>query len=71
MDKENRLVVAKGEGTEGRMEWELGVSRCKLLYKEGIINNVLLYSTKNYIQCPMTNHYVKGYFLKRVYNMFN
>ena len=27
---ENRLVVAKGEGVGGRMEWEFGVSRCKL-----------------------------------------
>ena len=29
---ENRLVVAKEEGVGGRMEWEVGVSRCKLLY---------------------------------------
>ena len=35
-DVENRLVVAKGEGFEGGMEWEAGVSRCKLLYIEGI-----------------------------------
>ena len=32
---ENRFVVAKGEGGGG-MEWELGVSRCKLLYIEWI-----------------------------------
>ena len=25
MDMENRLVVAKGEGIGGRMEWEAGV----------------------------------------------
>ena len=31
---ENRLVVAKGRG--GEMEWEFGVSRCKLLYTECI-----------------------------------
>ena len=30
----HRLVVAKGEGVGGGMEWEVGVSRCKLLYKE-------------------------------------
>ena len=36
------------------MEWEVGDSRCKLLYVEGI-NQVLLYGTENYIQCSMTN----------------
>ena len=31
MDIENRLVVAEEEGTvAGGMEWEAGVSRCKL-----------------------------------------
>jgi len=32
LDIENRLVFAKGEGDEGGMDWELRVSRCKLLY---------------------------------------
>ena len=36
MDIENRLVVTKGKGVEGRMEWEFGVSRYKLLYIEWI-----------------------------------
>ena len=49
MDTENRLVVAKGEGVGGRMGWDVGVSRCKLLYTEWINNKVLLYSTDNYI----------------------
>ena len=31
-------------------DWELGVSRCKLLHLEWISNEVLLYSTGNYIQ---------------------
>ena len=31
MDLENRLVVAKGEGKGGGMDWELGVNRCRLL----------------------------------------
>jgi len=26
------LVLAKGDRVEGEMEWEVGVSRCKLLY---------------------------------------
>ena len=50
MDIENRLVVAKGEGVGGGMEWEFGVSRCKLLYIEWINNKVLRYNTENYIQ---------------------
>jgi len=30
------------------MKWEVGVSRCKLLYREWINNQALLYSTENY-----------------------
>ena len=54
-DSENRLVVAKGEGVWGGMEWEFGVSRCKLLYREWINSKVLLYSTEKYIQYPVIN----------------
>ena len=46
-------MVAKGERIREGMEWEAGVSRCKLLYIEWINNKVLLYSTDNYIQYPM------------------
>ena len=49
-------MVAKGEEVGGQMEWEAGVSRFKLLCIEWINNKVLLYSTENYIQCPMINH---------------
>ena len=42
--------VAKGEGVGERMKWEAGVSRCKLLYIEGINSKVQLYRTDNYIQ---------------------
>ena len=56
------LVVAKGEGVVGGMELEAEVSRCKLLYIEGINNKVLLYSTKDYIQYPIINHNGKEYF---------
>ena len=31
---ENRLVVSRVEGCAGRVDWEFGVSRCKLLYTE-------------------------------------
>ena len=44
-----------GEGwrRDGGVEWELGVSRCKLLYVEYMKSQVLRYSTGNYIQCPV------------------
>lgn len=47
---------SKGEGERKGMDWESGVSRCKLLHIEQIGNKVLLYSTENYIQCPGINH---------------
>ena len=43
-DTENRLAVAKGEGSAGGMDWELGISRGKL---ESINSKVLLCSTGN------------------------
>ena len=49
MDLENRLVVAEGGGGSG-MDWESGVNRCALLHLEWISNEILLYSTGNYIQ---------------------
>ena len=42
------------------MECEVGVSRCKVFYKEWI-NKVLLYSTEIYIQYPMINYNGKEY----------
>ena len=45
-DIENRVVVAKGQGSEGGKYWEFGISRCKLLHIEWI-DEVLLYSTGN------------------------
>ena len=46
------------------MQWEVGVSRCKLLYIGWIKNKVLPYSTGNYIQHPMINHNGKEYTYK-------
>ena len=43
------------------MEWEFGVSRCKLLYIGWINNKVLVYSTETCIQYPMINHNGKEY----------
>ena len=59
-------MVAKGEGVGGGMEWEAGVSRCKLLYIGWINSKVLLCSTGNCIQYPMINHNGKEY-KKRIY----
>ena len=42
---------AQGEvGGGGRVDWEFGISRCKLLHKGWMNNKVLLYNTGNYIQ---------------------
>ena len=60
-------MVAKGEGAGRGMEWEVVVSRCRLLYTEWINNKVLLYSTGNYIQYPVINHNGKEYEKKNVY----
>ena len=49
-DIENRLMVAKGQEGASGLDWEFGVGRCKLLHLELISNEVLLYSTENYIQ---------------------
>ena len=54
MDLENRLVVTKGE-QEG-VGWEFGVNRCKLLPLEWISNEILLYSSGNYIQSLVMEH---------------
>ena len=51
-----------GGGGDGEgMEWEFGISRCKLLYTEWINNKVLLYSARNSIQYPVINHNGKEY----------
>ena len=65
MDRENRLVVAKGGSA---MDKEFGVCRCNLLHLEWISNEVLLYNTGKYsqylrvkhngIQCEKKNIYI-------------
>ena len=45
----------------GGKDWEFGISRCKLIYTEWIINKVLLCSTGNYIQYPVINCNGKEY----------
>ena len=63
-------MAAKGERGRGGIEWEFGVSRCKLVYIEWINDKVLLYSTGNYIQYPMINHNGKEYKKECMY-MYN
>ena len=60
-------MVAKGAGSGGGMDWESGISRCRLLYIEWINNKVLLYNTGNYIQYPVINHNGKEYEKECIY----
>ena len=49
--------LPRGVGGVGRkLDWELGISRCKLVYREWINHKVLLYSSGNHIQYPVINH---------------
>ena len=49
-------MVAKGKGVGSGMDWEFGVSRYKPLHSGWISNEVLLYSTGNYIQSLVIEH---------------
>ena len=49
------------------MDWEFGISRCKLLHLERINNKVLLYSTGNYIQSLGIEHDGRLYEKKNIY----
>ena len=60
-DTEKRLGIVRFRGA---MEWEFGVSRCKLLCIEWIKIKVLLYSTESYIQCLVIKH--NGQYMKNI-----
>ena len=49
------------------MDWELGVNRCKLLLLEWRSNEILLYSTGNYIQSLVMEHDGRFFEKKNVY----
>ena len=53
-------------GGGGGIDWEFGISRCKLVYI-GWINKVLLDSIGNYIQYPVKNHHGKEYEKEYIY----
>ena len=46
MDRESRLVVARGEGDGGGVDGEFGVGRCKPLHQEWLSHGVLPHSTE-------------------------
>ena len=50
------LWLPRGKRCRGGMDWELQISRYKLLYIEWISDKVLLYSTGNYIHHSVINH---------------
>ena len=54
-------MVAKGEWGGGGMDWEFGISRCKLFYIGQTDTKVLLYSTGNFGQDLVTSHNGKEY----------
>ena len=64
------LCLSRGRVGWGGMDWEFGVSRCKLLHIKWINNKVLLYSTDNYIQYSVINHNGKEYEKEYIY-MYN
>ena len=55
-DRENRPLAAKGHVSGGGMEWDSGISRCKLFCIEWINSKVLGYSTGNSIQYPVISY---------------
>ena len=60
----------QGGGDGEGMDWDFGISRCKLLYIGCINNKVLLSSTGNYIQYPVISHNGKEYEKECIY-MYN
>lgn len=60
------MWLPRGWGDRGGMDWELGIGRCKLFYREWINHKVLLYGTETYTQYLVINRNGKEY-EKRVY----
>ena len=54
------LWLPRGRGRSG-IDWEFGLSRCKLLHLEWMGNNVLLYSTGNYIHREYSGNIAQGF----------
>ena len=60
-------MVAKGQGVGRGMEWEVEVSRYKLLCKGWMNNKVLLRSTGKDIQYSVISHNGKEYEKECIY----
>ena len=58
------------QGGWGREDWEFGVRTCKLLYREWVNNNVLVYSTGSYTAYPVINHNGEEYEKEQIH-MYN
>ena len=65
--REQTCGCQRGAGAGREIEWEFGVSKCKLLHLEWINNKVLMYSTGNCIQYPVINHNGKEYDQECIY----
>ena len=57
----------QGGGGGSGMDWEFGVSRCKLLHLECKSNEILLCSSGNYVQTLVTEHDGRYYEKKNIY----
>ena len=68
-DIENRFVVAKRERGGSGMDGEFWVGKWTLLHLEWISNEVLLYSTGNYIQSLGIEHGERWYEKNYIYNI--
>ena len=64
--REQTCGCQRGAGRGGK-DWEFGMNRGKLLYIGWINNKVLLYSTGNWIQYPVTNHHGKEHEKEYIY----
>ena len=58
---EQTCACQGGRGSGGRMVWEFGISRCKLLCTEWINNKLPWYPAGNYIQHLVIYHNKKDY----------
>ena len=63
------FAKGEGEGEGSGMDWEFGVSRCKLFHLEWISNEVLEYGTGNSIQSPGIDHDRRYYKKRNVYTL--
>ena len=59
--QETELWLPGERGPEEGMDWELGISRYKLLHIGWISNKVLQYSMENYSEYPVIYHSGKEY----------